>query len=55
MLCDNLLCIYEKEHHCLLNRIDLDEEGRCRQCIMIAWTEEELQAKKERIRHSLST
>lgn len=55
MQCDNLLCIYEKAHTCLLNRIDLDEEGHCRQCIMIAWTEEELREKKEKIRHTLST
>ncbi len=54
MVCDNLLCIYEKERHCLLKNIDLDEGGCCRQCILVEWTEEELQQKKETMRLRLT-
>lgn len=54
MRCDNSLCIYEKEQHCLLENIDLDEFGCCRECIMVQWTDEELQEKKAKIHSRLT-
>ncbi len=55
MRCDNSFCIYKKDGLCSLDRIDLDEAGRCRQCIEVQWTQEELEEKKEKLRLSLST
>lgn len=43
MKCDNLFCIYQNNGQCILKNIELDIEGRCKECIYPDIDEEKLQ------------
>ena len=46
--CENTLCIYQKDGGCALERISLDEGGRCTACVLTDFEKEVLEkAKKE--------
>ena len=35
MTCENYFCIYQKNNKCILNKIELDVLGQCKDCINI--------------------
>ena len=50
MNCENHFCIYWKEHHCVLERIELDEVGTCCTCILVDVDENQLEQARCRAR-----
>ncbi len=49
MKCENYLCIYEEQGDCLLQRIELDVQGQCKECIYIDVPPRELRELKDRL------
>lgn len=48
MLCENKFCIYNEDHSCILDEIELDITGLCQSCIYANIDDETLEkAKKE--------
>lgn len=35
MFCENEFCIYQENRQCILDKISLDIQGRCKECIYI--------------------
>ena len=35
MKCENIFCVYQKNDECILEEIELDILGQCRECIYI--------------------
>ena len=35
MKCENIFCVYQKNDECILDEIELDILGQCRECIYI--------------------
>ncbi len=51
MICENVLCIYNKKEKCILSEISLDYQGRCSECIYVSIEETQLKKlKKEQLR-----
>lgn len=48
MKCENLFCIYQSDDNCLLEHIDLDIQGQCKECIYPDIDEEYLKKLKEK-------
>ena len=46
MKCENHFCIYENAGFCLLEYIELDTQGQCKECIYVNIEEEKLKALK---------
>lgn len=40
MLCENLFCIYWEKEQCILDHIELDILGCCKECIYISFDED---------------
>ncbi len=53
MKCENHFCIYENEGFCLLEYIELDIQGQCKECICVNIEEERLKALKKQGRIKL--
>ncbi|MFI3202094.1 MAG: hypothetical protein R3Y54_11355 [Eubacteriales bacterium] len=49
MICGNNLCMYEKDNHCILKEISLNEIGLCSECIQINLNENDLSKIKEKM------
>ena len=49
MLCENYFCIYQKDRQCVLEKINLDIQGRCKECIYIDFDEFILQELKNKL------
>ena len=47
MKCDNEFCIYETNGHCVLEEIELDITGQCKDCIYVTINEKILNSAKE--------
>jgi hypothetical protein len=45
MICENVLCIYNKKEKCILSEISLDYQGRCSECIYVSIEETQLKPK----------
>ncbi len=45
--CENKFCIYEKQGKCILERIELDIQGSCMECIYINIEEDILNKLKD--------
>lgn len=43
MFCENEFCIYQENRQCILDKISLDIQGRCKECIYIDIDEINLQ------------
>ncbi len=43
MKCENYFCIYENKGICILDIIELDIQGQCKECIYVSIEENELQ------------
>ncbi len=50
MVCENNLCIYQQNNTCLLDYIELDTQGQCRECIYPSFDEQALEQIKEAYR-----
>ena len=48
MVCENELCIYNKEDRCSLREITLDAVGLCENCVIVELNEELIKKEKER-------
>ena len=46
MNCENILCVYEKDGHCILDEIELDIHGQCKECIYVELNLKELDTQK---------
>ncbi len=53
MKCENNFCIYENNGVCLLNHIELDIQGQCKECIYVNVEDDELEIMKEKSRLNL--
>lgn len=51
--CENDMCIYEKEGKCILDFIELDASGSCRECIQLNLEKTMLEKMKEEKRKEL--
>lgn len=49
-VCDNVFCIYEENGQCILEHIEVDFTGRCKECIFPDINEIILKSKKEKTR-----
>lgn len=47
--CDNEFCIYQTQGSCILERIQLDVQGNCTNCIYITVEEEMLSELKKKL------
>lgn len=47
--CENEFCIYQKEGHCVLDSIELDAKGNCRESITIEVEKNLLISLKEKL------
>lgn len=54
MKCENYFCIYEKDGTCVLDSIEIDIQGSCKECMYIDVDEGKLQMYKEKERDKLS-
>ncbi len=53
MRCDNELCVYnEEDGTCILDEITVDECGMCADCIMLSFTKEEREERREEMLRS---
>ena len=48
MECENELCIYQRDDKCLLDKISLDYQGMCNECIYVSLDEAMLKELKEK-------
>lgn len=53
MKCENGFCVYEKDGVCLLDRIELDTQGQCKECIYVPIDPDVLAAAKTAALQSL--
>lgn len=51
--CENGFCVYEYEGSCLLDHIELDSQGQCKECVYIHIEKEDLQKAKKQLLHML--
>ena len=49
ILCENEVCIYQKNDSCILKKIDLDNVGCCQSCIYVNIDEEQLKLAKQKL------
>ena len=50
MKCENLYCIYNDEDKCILESVSLDIQGKCKECIYVDITDDQLKKlKKEQL------
>ena len=42
MNCENYLCIYENNGTCVLDEIELDIQGQCKECIYVNLSDNDL-------------
>ena len=47
MNCENIFCIYELNGKCVLDNIELDIVGQCKECIYLSLSEKELKKLKK--------
>lgn len=52
MFCDNELCLFQKKSHCTLEKITIDDLGRCAQCVYMSPPESVLDIIKDRCLYS---
>ena len=50
MICHNWLCIYQKDSICMLDKIEIDYNGCCEECIYPCLPEDILNTEKEKAR-----
>lgn len=48
MNCENYFCIYEKDGVCILDNIELDLLGQCKECIYVDIDPDLLKKKKQK-------
>lgn len=53
MICENELCIYQKDKSCCLKTVSINELGMCSEAILASIPAEELEQYKEKTRRSL--
>ncbi len=53
MNCENYLCIYENNGQCILDKIELDIVGLCKECIYIDISNKDLKTKKQEMKNRL--
>lgn len=53
MKCENCFCIYQEDNFCILESVELDNQGQCKECICLDLEEELLCDLKRRKRESL--
>ena len=51
--CDNEFCIYQKQGTCILEKVELDIQGNCVDCICISLKEDDLNNLKEKLLNNL--
>lgn len=49
MHCDNVFCIYWSEKACMLNKVSLDIQGNCQDCIYVNIEKDVLQRQREKV------
>lgn len=49
MLCENCFCIYWEEGRCVLERITINIQGHCQECIYLSVPEKDLKKAREKI------
>lgn len=49
LLCENEFCIYQKQGMCILDKIQLDIQGNCTDCIYINVDKDTLNTLKEEL------
>lgn len=54
MKCENYLCIYENRGLCLLDSVELDIQGQCKECIYVNISEKGLQYLKTQNKTNLT-
>ena len=54
MKCENYFCVYQENGTCILNNIELDIQGLCKDCTYPDFDENELQNLKLRKRDEFS-
>ena len=47
MQCDNEFCVYWAEKGCILREITLDIQGKCKNCLYIPFSKQELEQKRQ--------
>ncbi len=52
--CENNFCIYQKNESCLLEFVELDIQGQCKECIYINIENEMLEELKEQSRNKFA-
>ncbi len=53
MKCENCFCVYEYDGSCLLEHIELDIQGQCKECVYINIEDTALTTAKTRLLQSL--
>ena len=53
MTCENGFCVYKENGCCLLDKIHLDSDGKCTQCIYVEFPDEIVKTVKENLRRQL--
>lgn len=49
MTCENYLCIYQQNNECTLDKIELDIQGSCQECVYISPSNDVLDREKKKI------
>ena len=49
MTCENYLCIYQQKNKCTLDKIELDIQGSCQECVYISPSNDVLDREKKKI------
>lgn len=49
MFCENIFCVYWKEHQCILDSITINSQGICNEYIEVVIEEELLQERREKL------
>ena len=53
MRCENIFCIYWSDDKCVLDKVEMDIQGRCNSCIYVKINENELQVIREEQRRNI--
>ncbi len=53
--CQNVFCIYWKQEHCLLDRLSIDQQGLCTNCIYVDIPDSYLDKKRSHLRAELKS
>lgn len=53
LFCENEFCIYQKQGNCILERVKLDIQGSCKDCLYVNIQEDTLDLLKEDLLRNL--